>query len=39
MDSADPEFIPETENLSHWFTDEAIDKLSKIRTLTEQVPD
>lgn len=23
----------------HWFTDEAIDKLSKIRTLTEQVPD
>lgn len=39
MDSANPEFIPKTENLSHWFTDEAIEKLSKIRTLTEQVPD
>lgn len=33
-----PIFIPETDNLEHWFTDEAIIKLSKLRTLIDEIP-
>lgn len=33
-----PIFIPETDNLDHWFTDEAIIKLSKLRTLIDEIP-
>lgn len=39
MDSTTPEFIPKIDTLSHWFTTEAIEKLSKIRTLTERIPE
>lgn len=39
IDSTEPEFMPQTERLTHWFTEEAIEKLSRIRSLTEKVPD
>ena len=31
-------FIPKIETLKHWFTDEAIEKLSKIRFIINQIP-
>lgn len=39
IDSTEPEFMPQTERLTHWFTEEAIEKLSRIRSLTEKVPE
>ena len=32
------QFIPKIETLSHWFTQEAIEKLSKIRFLIDNIP-
>lgn len=32
-------FKPDCETIEHWFTKDAIDKLSKIRTLLNQVPE
>lgn len=32
------EFMPEIDNLSHWFTNDAITKLSKLRTLIDKIP-
>lgn len=37
-ESAKPEFKPTVNNLNHWFSDDAIEKLSKLRTLIDQIP-
>lgn len=37
LESVQETFIPACETISHWFTDEAIIKLSKIRTLIDMV--
>lgn len=39
IDSTPPEFIPNIKTLSHWFNEDAINKLSRIRTLTERIPE
>lgn len=37
-ETKNPVFIPETDNLAHWFSNEAIIKLSKLRTLIDEIP-
>ena len=37
-ESSAAEFMPEIDNLSHWFTNDAITKLSKLRTLIDKIP-
>lgn len=39
MYNIEPVFEPKTENIKHWFTGEAIEKLRKIRTLINNVPE
>lgn len=34
---AKSEFMPECENINHWFTEDAINKLSKIRTTIDKI--
>lgn len=38
VENAKPLFNPKTDNLNHWFTNEAIIKLSKLRTLIDDIP-
>lgn len=33
-----PIFKPEVDNLTHWFTEDAINKLSRLRTLIDEIP-
>ncbi|MGO4929514.1 hypothetical protein ACTQ5J_13080 [Fundicoccus sp. Sow4_F4] len=37
-DNCIPKFYPKTNNLNHWFTDDAIHKLRIIRTLIDLIP-
>lgn len=37
LENVKPNFKPDCETISHWFTDDAIDKLSKIRTLIDNI--
>lgn len=38
MESVSGTFKPETKNLDHWFSKDAIIKLSKMRTLIDEIP-
>ena len=37
-ETVEPNFMPEVENLTHWFTNDATIKLSKLRTLIDEIP-
>ena len=37
LENISPNFKPDCETISHWFTDDAIEKLSKIRTLIDNI--
>lgn len=39
LEDVEPNFIPECETISHWFTEDAIEKLSRIRTLIDIIND